>query len=128
MEGISDIKIIGMDEKRPPRLRKEPYIDLYFVLSHQAVAGWCKEFNQIAAKYLYPAKIDEKQGLYIETWVRTMDEIAPQLNTLKETVQTCIAQYIAKISVAATTGQANPGGESTEQMKLNAVISGLKFN
>ena len=30
MEGISDIKIIGIDEKRPPKIRKEPYIDLVF--------------------------------------------------------------------------------------------------
>jgi len=32
MEGISDIKICGMDEKRPPRMKKEPYIDLFWAI------------------------------------------------------------------------------------------------
>ena len=38
MEGISDLKIIGTDERRPPIIRKEPYIDVFFKLSHQAPA------------------------------------------------------------------------------------------
>ena len=38
MEGISDIRISGMDENRPPRIGKEPYINLYFRLVHKAPA------------------------------------------------------------------------------------------
>ncbi len=35
MEGISDIKIVSIDSKRPPVIRKQPYIALFFTLSHK---------------------------------------------------------------------------------------------
>jgi len=128
MEGISDIRIIGIDPKRPPQIRKEPYINLFFVLSHQAIAGWCTDFNRLAAKFPYAAKIDEKQGMYIETWVRSVDEVAPQLDRLKSTLQQCNTEYIARIEAATAAGNATTTGESAEQMRLNAVVSGLLFD
>ena len=73
MEGISDIKITGIDEKRPPVIRKEPYIDIFFKLSHQAPADWCKDFNALLSNHPTAPKIKEKEGLYIEGWVRTAD-------------------------------------------------------
>ena len=47
MQGISDINIIGIDETRPPFIRKEPYIDIFFELSHQAPIDWCKDLNSL---------------------------------------------------------------------------------
>ena len=45
MEGISDIKICGIDETRPPMIKKEPYIDLNFKLIHKAPKDWCNDFK-----------------------------------------------------------------------------------
>ena len=71
MEGISDIRISGIDEMRPPRIRKEPYINLYFKLIHKAPKDWCEDFNHLVAKGDYPVKIEPNTGLFIETWVRS---------------------------------------------------------
>ena len=67
MKGISDLRIIGIDERRPPIIRKEPYIDLYFKLSHQAPADWCNDFNALLSKHPSAPKINPKEGLYIES-------------------------------------------------------------
>ena len=76
MEGISDIRIIGMDEKRPPRIRKEPYIDLYFRLPHKAPLDGRQDFTELQSRQDYGSKINGDECLYIETWVRTPGEIA----------------------------------------------------
>jgi len=48
MDGISDIRIVGIDAKRPPIIRKEPCIDIYFELSHKVPKYWAEEFNLFA--------------------------------------------------------------------------------
>ncbi len=128
MEGISDIRIIGIDQKRPPRILKEPYINLYFVLSHKAIADWCSDFNRLGTKYSFPARIDEKEGLYVETWVRRIEEIEPQLTRLKATVQACSVAYISRIETASAAGGTSTSGESPEQVRLNAAIAALVFD
>jgi len=130
VEGISDIKIIGIDELRPPKLRKEPYIDLVFKLSHKAPSDWCKDFNDSLSKTTYAPKINLDDGLYIQTWVRSIDEIAGLLQLLKKSVAECSARYIEKVRQVANAaaGQNNllkDGGG--EQGRLNAVIAGLDF-
>ena len=130
MEGISDIKITGIDEKRPPKIRKEPYIDLVFKLSHKAPPDWCKDFNDSLSKNAYAPKINLDEGLYIQTWVRSIDEIAGLLQLLKKSVTECTQRYIEKVQQAAHTAEGNnsllkEGGG--EQGRLNAVIAGLDF-
>ena len=130
MEGISDIKIIGIDEKRPPKIRKEPYIDLVFKLSHKAPPDWCKDFNDSLSKNVYAPKINLDEGLYIQTWVRSIDEIVGLLLLLQKNVTECTERYIEKIQHAAHTADGNnsllkEGGG--EQGRLNAVIAGLDF-
>ena len=131
MEGISDIKIIGIDETRPPKIRKEPYIDLYFKLSHQAPPDWCKDFNNLLLKNPYSVQIKEKEGVFIETWVREPDEIADLLELLKKTVLECINQYIERIELSArqkNNVNAEQGEATGEQGRLNKIISDLEFN
>jgi hypothetical protein len=130
VEGISDIRIIGIDEKRPPRIMKEPYIDLYFKLSHQAPADWCGDFNSLLSKHPSTPKIKAKEGLYIEAWVKKPDEIAGLLEQLKDKIAQCSRQYIERIEQAirnAGDANANLAQETGEQGRLNRIIAALDF-
>lgn len=131
MEGISDIKITGIDERRPPRIRKEPYIDLYFRLAHKAPADWCQDFNDLLSKHDYTPKISLDEGLYIETWVRTVDEISAHLQLLKDTVTQCTGQYIEKIQLREQSRDDDNNllqKEEGAQGRLNRIIAGLDFD
>ena len=131
MEGISDIRIAGIDENRPPRLRKEPYIDLHFRLLHKAPPDWCEGFNDLLLKHEYAPKINAEEGLFINTWVRSPDEIAGLFLVLKEKVSECTAQYIEKIAASKRYADGNNDllqkeGEG-EQGRLNRIIAALDF-
>ena len=132
VEGISDIKIIGIDEKRPPKIRKEPYIDLYFKLSHQAPVDWCKAFNALFTKHPSTPKIREKEGLYIEAWVRSPDDIVGLLRQLKDKIIDCTSQYIEQVELSIRNADsANASlaqGEAGEQGRLNKIIASLDFD
>ncbi len=128
MEGISDIRISSIDEMRPPRIHKEPYINLYFKLTHKAPKKWCEDFNHLVSKGDYPAKIEPNTGLFIETWVRKPEEIATALEGLKRAVSTCKEEYIARINAEAA-AQIGDAQEATgEQGRLNKIIAGLNFD
>jgi hypothetical protein len=132
VEGISDIKIIGIDEKRPPKVRKEPYIDIFFKLSHQAPVDWCQDFNALLSKHPTTPKIKEKEGLYIDAWVRKPDEIVALLEHLKDKVALCSRQYIERVERAiqsASSGTASLSMEEAgEQGRLNKIIATLNFD
>lgn len=132
MDGISDIKIVGMDDKRPPRIGKEPYIDLFFRLSHKAPLDWCIGFNELLVKHEYTPKIKTNEGLFIEAWVRRPDEIVGLFQILKQSVTESTALYIEKIAVSQRDAVSNSAlaqkeGDS-EQGLLNKVIAGLDFD
>jgi len=132
MQGISDINIIGIDAKRPPFIRKEPYIDIFFELSHQAPIDWCKDLNSLFAinHTTSNANIDEKKGLFIKTWVRTPDEIMSLLEQLKEEITECTRQYIERIQLKSqqSGNDTSETNASSEQTNLNNIISSLVFN
>jgi hypothetical protein len=131
VEGISDIRISGIDERRPPRLRKEPYIDLYFKLNHKAPADWCAAFNDLTAKRQYTVKLEPDEGLYIETWVRKPEEIEAVLENLKNAVSQCSEEYEQRVraeaKAAAQQGDIGSADEG-EQGRLNRIILGLRFD
>ncbi|MCW8829796.1 MAG: hypothetical protein OQK94_12200, partial [Gammaproteobacteria bacterium] len=117
MEGISDIRISGIDESRPPRIRKEPYINLFFRLSHKAPAKWCDRFNTLASGRKLPSRIEIGEGLFIETWVRKPEEIEPHLEVLKAMVRQCTEEYLARIqseNEAAAARSADPESEGEQ--------------
>ena len=130
MEGISDIKIVSIDEMRPPRILKEPYINLFFKLTHKAPKRWCEDFNHLVAKGEYPVKIEPAAGLFIETWVRKPEEIEKALQGLKKAVSTCKEEYIARILAEANAAieMGNALEDSGEQGRLNKIIAGLNFD
>ena len=131
MEGISDLKIIGIDEMRPPKIRKQPYIDIFFKLSHQAPADWCRNLNDLLAKDTDNSKIKETEGVFIETWVRTPDEIVDLLEMLKLNVAECPRQYIERIELAqhnSSDANNNLAQETGEQGRLNEIVATLDFD
>ena len=131
MEGISDIRIVGIDETRPPKIGKEPYIDLYFRLAHKAPIEWCQDFNELLSGHPYAPKIRREEGLYIETWVRTIEEIDSQFREIKQAIIQCTRQYIEKIQVIADkrdAGNHQLQREAGPQGRLNSVITGLDFS
>ena len=131
MEGISDIRIVGLDPLRPPRILKEPYINLFFKLSHKAPEAWCEHFNRLIGKRKYSVKVDPAEGLFVETWVRKPEEIEAIVEVLKETVRVCNEEYIANIqadAIAAAARAKSQGEDSSEQGQLNRIIERLNFD
>lgn len=131
MEGISDIRIIGIDDKRPPRILKEPYIDLFFKLSHKTPRDWCRDFNEMMSGHPAKPKVDEKEGLFINTWVRKPDEVVELLDLLKKNIVECNRMYIERVEQMtrnASDANAAKSGEATgEQGRLNKIIAELDF-
>jgi hypothetical protein len=131
VEGISDIKIVGIDEKRPPVIMGAPYIDLFFKLSHQAPLDWCADFNAQMSKHPGSPKIKQKEGLYIEAWVKAPELIVDYLELLKKNVTLCSDMYIERIQQAARdTKSSDLSGvsEDSAQGRLNKIISELVFD
>jgi len=131
MEGISDIKIIGIDEKRPPVIRSKPYIDLFFKLSHQAPMDWCNDFNTMMSKHPGSPKIEKNEGLYIESWVRSPDLIVEYLELLKKNIVLCNDNYIERIEQAARSTESDSLSDVVDdspQGRLNKIIADLVFD
>jgi hypothetical protein len=131
LEGISDIRIIGIDKNRPPLIRKEPYIDLFFRLSHKAPQDWCEEFNKLVKDMVPQVKIDKTEGLFINAYVRDMDHIAAHLERIREKISACNRQYIENVrlkELAAAEKNAALVAAAGEQARLNAIIATLQFD
>lgn len=132
MKGISDLKIVGIDETRPPTIRKEPYIDIFFKLSHQAPSDWCKDLNFLFSQQVSTSNstITENEGDFIKTWVRTADEILNLVEALKSAISECTQQYIDRIQLAAqqsANSDSTQSNESSEQANLNRVLSSINY-
>lgn len=130
MEGISDIKIVGVDPKRPPVIRKEPYIDVFFTLSHQAPKAWCEDFNGLMAKKKFTGTIAPEEGQYVATWIRSPDDLVENLQFLQAKVVECNDLYVAKIRASQGTRDGDNEAlklESGEQGRLNNIVSELDF-
>lgn len=131
MEGISDIRIVGIDENRPPRVRKEPYIDLFFRLSHQPPKKWCEDFNKLTKDLVPPVKINENGGIFIDAYVRDMSHIPAHLDKIKKKITACNEQYLESIrlsELAEAAKNTSLSGAAGEQGKLNSIIAALNYD
>lgn len=130
MENISDLKISGIDELRPPVIRSEPYIELFFRLNHKASKPWCRVFNETVSKSAYSMSIKIEEGLFIETWVRKKEEIEEVLKTMQAAIQSSIKQYIEHVEARSRASSTKSSGEEAtgEQLELNQIIDGLNFD
>ncbi len=130
MSEIEDLKIVGIDLERPPQIRKEAYIDLYFNLSSKAPLDWCEDFNALGRRMDPAIKIEKNNGLYVEAWVRNMNDIVPHLEKIKQKVADCNEQYREKErlkKLALLAAKTSTAGKNVEQTKLNEIIADLKF-
>ena len=128
---MSDIKIIGIDKDRPPRIRKEAYIDLFFRLSEKGSQAWCEDFNALGRKINPSPKIDQNLGECIQTYVGNMTLIAQHLADVKKVLSACNEQHQQKIDEKArvlAARNASLQGQDGEQYKLNQIIEGLNFD
>jgi hypothetical protein len=131
MTTTSEIRIIGFDPSRPPRIRKESYIDLYFALSAKAPMEWCEDFNIMGRRVNPSPKIDPTKGEFIDSYVSDMDQIAPHLALLKKAVIACNAQYLLKLQqreLALAASKANLKGQGGAQNRLNLIVEALDFD
>ena len=125
------LKIVGVDEKRPPIIRKQPYIDIFFKLSHKAPREWCEIFNRLSKQLMTPARINKSDGLFVEAYVRDMNLLPEHLNKIKKKVIESNEQYSAVIRkrnedlLSRNVSVDNEGGE---QGRLNTIVAGLNFN
>ncbi len=131
MQDDTEIKIIGIDSKRPPFIRKEPYIDLVFELSVQTTKQWNEDFVGLFKNSEIRPKIDAAKSVFIQTWTRTMDEIPDHLELLKSKVTECNQMAVdrqAALDLLAMSGSESLEGATGPQGQLNAIIAGLKFD
>jgi hypothetical protein len=130
MTDISSIKVVGIDEERPPIVRKEGYIDLYFKLSEKAPVEWCEDFNKLGHRLKPPVKIRPDKGLIMETYVHDMNAIQQQLDKIKEKIKQCSTEYLEREKqrmLALAARQAERIGSSDKQTLLNEIVAGLDY-
>ena len=131
MNSFEEIRISGIDPARPPRIRKESYIDLHFSLSRQVPDDWCEDFNALGRRINPAAKIDKNTCLTIDTYVNDMERIPSQLAELKQAVGECNRQYIERLrqrELALAAENAMLQGEGGEQQRLNLIVAALEFD
>lgn len=130
MSTISEIKILGFDETRPPKLRKEKYIDLFFRLSQKPPEGWCDDFNHLGRQLSPSPKIKTNIGECIDTYVNDMALIPAHLTELKQLIVECNDQYIEKtrLKELKLAEQKSFLQEADgEQNRLNQIVESLDF-
>jgi hypothetical protein len=78
-----------------------------------------------------PAKIDKSVGLFIDAYVRGMDDIATHLEHIKEKIVACNKQFIESArrreQTALDKENSNQAEGASPQGKLDAIVAGLKF-
>ncbi|MDH3221418.1 MAG: hypothetical protein OEO19_17950 [Gammaproteobacteria bacterium] len=131
MSAFKEIKIVGIDDERPPRIRKEAYIDLFYKLNEKAPAAWCEDFNNLGRKVNPTAKIDKSTGTCIETYVNNMDNIAPHFEQIRQVLADCNEQYMEKLrqqAAALLASNSELREQGGEQHRLNEIIASLEFD
>lgn len=131
MPAFTELKIVGFDADRLPRIRKEPYIDLFYQLSEVAPEEWCEDFVNFGRHVTPMAKVDKDKRIFIGTYVKDMDAIPAHLEQLKQAVRECNSYLIEKIKQreqAASDRKAALQEQGGEQFKLNEIVASLDFD
>lgn len=130
MVAFTEIKIVGFDVNRPPRVRKEAYIDLFYQLSEDAPEEWCEDFTSFG-RHVNPIARVEKGGRgVISTYVNDMETIPEHYEQLKQAVSDCNRQYLEKITqreIDEAKAAATPDEQGSQQTRLNEIVAGIDF-
>ncbi len=125
----NNLKIVGIDQQRPPRIRKEAYIDLVLKLSDKAPSDWIDLFDALGRQMSPSVKIDKAAGDCIMAWVRTMDDIPAHFDKNKQKVNACNLQYQERLQQQMAAAQIHSeSAASQKQARLNAIIATLDFD
>jgi hypothetical protein len=92
---------------------------------------WCNDFNALMSKHPGSPRIEQKEGLYIESWVRSPDLIVEYLELLKKNIVLCNDNYIERIEQAARSPQNDSLSDVVDdspQGRLNKIIADLVFD
>ena len=128
---FDEIKIIGFDENRPPRMRKESYIDLFYQLSGDAPEEWCDDFAGFGRQLNPIAKIDKSTRGFINTYINDIEAIPEHFAQLKEAVAECNAQFRDKLEqreIALAKDNENRLEQGDLQFRLNEIVASLEFD
>lgn len=131
MTSFNAIKITGIDASRPPRIRKESYVDLFYQLSEDAPADWCEAFNGFGREVNPMAKIEADNRGIISTYINDIEAIPAHFEQLKQAVADCNAQHLEKLrqrELELARDKANLQEQDGAQFKLNEIVASLDFD
>ena len=131
MTTFDEIRIIGIDTSRPPRVRKEAYIDLFYQLSDAAPEDWCEDFNALGRGINPMVKIDKGEPGIISTYVNDMEAIPAQFGEIRKAVGDCNRQYLDRLrQLEADLARDNAAlrEQGGQQFRLNEIIAALDFD
>ena len=131
MTQFNEIKITSIDANRPPRVRKEAYIDLFYQLSEDAPEEWCEDFSGFGRHVNPLAKIEKGTRCFIGTYVNDMDSIPAHFEQIKQAVIDCNTQYLEKIrqrELALAKDNDTLQEQGGLQFKLNEIDTSLDFD
>ena len=127
---VTQYKVVGVDESRPPLIQPRPCIDLVFQLNEEAPRAWCEEFQAITGKQPFSITLDPEIGLHIETWVRKPEQVAQSLDNVKSLVALANEAYMKRLTRESQVVVSSDDSEvviSPAQKALNDVVAGLVF-
>ncbi len=128
MDEFNDIKIAGIDTKRPPRVDLDTeFVNVFFQLSHNAPKEWCQFFNATLDKSEVQAFIDAKDGRFIES-ISLPDRLPLQLDFLKTCVDKCNSAYRGHLDEVVKRNKQEKEVKKKKQDKLQTIIAQLSFD
>jgi len=130
MATFKEIRIVGFDVNRPPRVRKEAYIDLFYRLSEDAPEEWCEDFASFGRHVSPIARVEKGGRGVISTYVNDMEIIPEHLEQLRQAVSDCNRQYLEKITqreIDQAKADALPDEQGSHQSRLNEIVAGIDF-
>lgn len=129
MSNIKDIKIKGLDPNRRPCLKNKNYVDLNFELTQKAPKDWCADFNLLFSKDKHNAKINPDEGLYVETWVRNINDIPKELELIKQLIVICNNNYIEQKHQEQLAWQQSESNKSNSRNdELEKILANLSYD
>ncbi|MBT8113465.1 MAG: hypothetical protein KJO81_05180 [Gammaproteobacteria bacterium] len=129
MSDINNIKIKGLDPNRMPSLKNKKYVDIIFELNKKAPKDWCADLNLLFSKNKQNVKIKPDEGVFVETWVRVINDIPNLLELIKQHIAICNSNYIEQNSQEALVWQQFESTKSNSRSdELDRILENLNYD